>query len=89
MKFDKEQKFLLRFEFQASELGSLDWGIMQEDDSIKRNDVIWNKINEVMSDQFGSSGKKSERFPWWNRINKKNLVMSTEAGVQVQYLGCQ
>ncbi|ALQ49823.1 PD-(D/E)XK nuclease family protein [Nitrosomonas ureae] len=73
VKFNEEQKFLLRFEFQASELGSLDWGIMQEDGSMKRDDVIWNKINEVMSDQFGSSGKKSERFPWWNRINKKEF----------------
>jgi len=73
VKFNEEQKFLLRFEFQASELGSLDWGIMQEDGSIKKDDVIWNKINEVMSDQFGFSGKKSERFPWWNRINKKEF----------------
>lgn|GEM_PF-6122045 len=62
VKFNKEQKFLLRFEFQASELGSLDWGIMQEDGSMKKDDVIWNKINEVMSDRFGSSGKKVKGF---------------------------
>lgn len=72
VQFNEEQKFLLRFEFQASELRSLDWGIMREGNFIKKDDVIWNKINEVMSEQFGSGGK-NECWPWWSQINKKEF----------------
>ncbi len=68
----EEQKFLLRFEFQSPGLGNLDWGIMQEGNFIKKDDVTWNKINEVMSDQFGSGGKNG-CWPWWSRIDSKEF----------------
>lgn len=69
---DKEQNFLLRFEFCSPGLRALDWGIMREGNFIKKDDAIWNKINEVMSDQFGSGGK-NECWPWWSQINKKEF----------------
>jgi len=72
VKFSEEQKFLLRFEFQSSGLGNLDWGIMRESDLIKKDDAIWNKINEVMSDQFGTGGN-NPCWPWWSQINKKEF----------------
>lgn len=72
VKFSKEQKFLLRFEFQSPGLGNLDWGIMRESDLIKKDDTIWSKINEVMSCQFGT-GKNNSCWPWWSQINKKEF----------------
>lgn len=72
MKFSKEQNLYLRFEFDSSGLHDLYWGIAREHDSVKKDDVIWKKISEVMSDQFGLSGK-SVRWPWWSWIDKKEF----------------
>lgn len=72
VKFSKEHKFLLRFEFQSPGLVNLDWGIVRESDLIKKDDAIWNKINEVMSDQFGTGGN-NPWWPWWSQINKKEF----------------
>lgn len=72
MKFSKEQNLYLRFEFNSSGLHDLYWGIAREHDSVKKDDVVWKEINEVMSDQFGS-GNKTVRWPWWNWIDKKEF----------------
>lgn len=72
VKFGKEQNLYLRFEFDSSGLRGLYWGIAREDDAIKKDDVIWKKINDVMSDQFGSGGE-TEWWPWWSWIDSKEF----------------
>lgn len=72
MKFSNKQNLYLRFEFQYSGLHDLYWGIAREHDSVKKDDVIWKKVGEVMSDQFGLS-PKSDRWPWWSWIDKKEF----------------
>lgn len=72
VKFSKEQNFYLRFEFGYSGLHDLYWGIKRVNDLIKKDDAIWNKINEMMNDQFGF-GRKTEGWPWWSWIDKKEF----------------
>lgn len=72
VKFSEEQNLYLRFEFNSSGLHDLYWGIYRENASIKKDDVIWNKINSLMNDQFGSAGR-TEKWPWWSWIDKKEF----------------
>ncbi len=72
VKFNKEQNLYLRFEFDYSGLDSLLWGIRRENNSIKKDEIIWSNINKVMSTQFGS-GSTSDWWPWWSWIDKKEF----------------
>ncbi len=72
VKFNKEHNLFLRFEFNASGLNDFFWGIARENKFIKKDESIWNKINTVMNDQFGSGGK-SEHWPWWSYIDRKEF----------------
>lgn len=72
VKFSKEHNLYLRFEFEYSGLDCLYWGIRRESDSIKKIDVIWSDINEVMSAQF-SPGKIIDWWPWWNWADTKEF----------------
>lgn len=71
VKFNKEQNLYLRFEFYSSGLHDLFWGIRREDASIKRNDVIWGEINDMMNTKFGWGGKSYDWWPWWNWVDKE------------------
>lgn len=68
IKFSENQNLYLRFNFEGSGLNKLFWGIQRESVSIEKNDIIWNKINEVMSAQFGSGSKPEVWWPWWSWI---------------------
>ncbi|PTQ86623.1 PD-(D/E)XK nuclease family protein [Nitrosomonas ureae] len=74
VKFSRDQNLYLRFEFGSSGLHNLFWGISRESKFLQKDDELWSKIGEVMNNHFGSgSGRPSERWPWWNWINKKEF----------------
>ncbi len=68
IKFSENQNLYLRFEFYGTGLSKLSWGIRRESDSIEKNDIIWNRVNEVMSAQFSSGSKPEVWWPWWSWI---------------------
>ncbi|CAE6516631.1 conserved hypothetical protein [Nitrosomonas nitrosa] len=73
IKFKKEHKLFLRFEFNASGLNDFFWGIARESKFIKKDEIIWNQINAVMNDRFGSGSKPEEHWPWWSHIDRKEF----------------
>jgi len=68
VKFSENQNLYLRFEFYGTGLSKLLWGIRREKASIEKNDIIWSKVNEVMSAQFSSGSKPEVWWPWWSWI---------------------
>ena len=77
VKFNQEQDFYLRFNFESSNLGSLIWGIRRKNKLITRDAETWNKVNLVMSDKFGSAGK-TEWWPWYSEIHNNNDIFDAE-----------
>ena len=75
VKFSANQNLYLRFNFEGSGLNKLFWGIQRENGSIVKNDIIWSKVNEIMSVQFGSS-KIEIWWPWWSWIDNNKAFGS-------------
>lgn len=64
--FQAGQDKYLRFEFQYSGLNGLVWGIRKENEFIKDDPVIWNRIRDVFEKRFGQ-GKSSIWWAWYSR----------------------
>lgn len=76
VKFNENQNLCLRFNFESSDLRNLIWGI-RKGKSIKKDDEIWNNINSIMNEKFGSGGK-TEWWPWWNYIQNNNELFNED-----------
>lgn len=76
VKFSEDQKLYLRFEFNGTGLSKLFWGIQRESASIEKNDIIWNKVNEIMNAQFSSGLKPEVCWPWWSWIDNNKAFGS-------------
>lgn len=76
VKFYKNQNFYLRFRFSSPDLGSLIWGIRQ-DDQKERNPQNNIEINSLMNNQFGN-GKQWDWFAWHSYIHKNNNIFKED-----------
>jgi len=66
VKFENQDKYL-RVEFEGAGLTKLFWGIGRENESVGRDNSIWQEINIVMQQEFGQ-GKQYEAWPWCSTV---------------------
>lgn len=72
----KDQNFYLRFCFTSPDLGSLIWGIRQNDKK-ERNPQNNIAINTLMNNKFGN-GKQWDWFAWHSYIHKNNNIFKED-----------
>jgi hypothetical protein len=58
--FFDEQRIILRFHFEQTDLGDFFWGMMRDKESYYSEET-WGKINRLMGDRF----KNCKAWPWW------------------------
>jgi len=69
VKFQKEQKLYLRFEFNSANLQGMIWGIAHEDAGITKDQVQeerWKGIGRLFDEREFGRGKESIRYPWFS-----------------------